>query len=93
MVREIALLAKMVSPRIQMTKRYAIHYRLWHQTELNVRTDRTVLAMNVLLVPHYARPAMVHHRTTVPYVPPDIPCLKAVVPLWALMEYVQEVVG
>ena len=92
MVREIALLARMVSPWMKMTKRYAMHYRLLDQTELNVQTDRLVLAKNVLLVRHHARHALIH-QTTVSYVPPDNFCSTAAVSLQALMEYVQELVG
>jgi hypothetical protein len=51
------------------------------------------MANNVLLVRHHAVRAMVHHRTTVSYVPPDNLISKGVVSMWALMECVQELAG
>lgn len=90
MTRELALLAIQVSLRMKMTKRYAIHCHLRHHQELHVRTARTVLAKNVLLVRHHARLAMVHHRTIVSYVPLNYPYFKALVSPRTLMESVQE---
>ena len=62
-----------------------MHYRLRQQRELSVRTDRTVLANNVLFVRRHARRVMVQHRRNVLHVAPDYPSSKADVSLWALM--------
>ena len=83
-------LASRVLRRMQMTKRSAFHYRPWHRGELPVQTDRSVLANNVLLVRRHAAPAMVHHRTTVSYVPPDNPCSMAVVSPRTLTVFVKD---
>ena len=85
MIREIALIALILSPKIKLTVRSVIRYRLRHQRELYVRTDRTVQAKNVIFVRRLARRAMVQHRVTVLYVVPDYPSSKANVSLWALM--------
>ena len=45
---------------------------------------------HVRLVQHHVALAMVRHRTTALYVPPDNPCLMAVVSPRTLMEFVKD---
>ena len=92
MLREYAIIARKISPKMKMTKRSVIQRLLIQMREIRVRTDRTVLANDVNHVRRLARLAMVQRRS-VPHVAPDYPSSEAVVSLWALMECVQELVG
>ena len=73
-----------------MTKRSVVHHRFIQQGEFLVRTDRTVLAKDVLIAINHARNAMVRHRITASYVHPDNPCSTAVVSPRTRMEFVKD---
>ena len=72
-----------------MTKRSVVHHRFIQQGEFLVRTDRTVLAKDVLIAINHARNAMVRHRITASFVNPEMSCSITVVSPRTLMEFVK----
>ena len=89
MSQQTALLASQVSTVIKMTNRSVGKSRLRQMGELYVRTDRSVLAKDVMIVRNHARLAMVRHRATASCVHPGQACSMAIVSPLTLMEFVK----